>query len=130
MKILFFNSLYQPNIIGGAERSTQLLVEEIAKHTNHIPVLVTTTNKEDYIDYVNGVKVYYLNYRQIYWMYYSKQKPIYVKPLWHLIDIINPFIMNQVDRIIKKEHPTLVHTNNLSGIQLVHGSLRKNIIYQ
>jgi len=55
MKAVIINSLYYPNIIGGAEKSTQIIAENLSQYGIE-PIVVTISDKEK-IDYVNGVKV-------------------------------------------------------------------------
>lgn len=113
MKILIFNTLYYPNQIGGAEKSVQFIAEGLLSF-GHEPVVVCTSDK-DYIDVVNGVKVYYVNTNNIYWAYNAKEEKSYKKPLWHLIDSYNIFAKDKIEKIIKDEKPDVVHTNNLAG---------------
>ncbi|MBM7652544.1 glycosyltransferase family 4 protein [Neobacillus cucumis] len=117
MKILIFNTLYYPNIIGGAEKSVQLLAELLVKN-GHEPVVVSTA-KEDGIDYINKVKVYYLNHRNLYWSIESKNKNPLQKALWHGIDIYNPRFVNKINDIILNEKPDVIHSNNLTGFSMV-----------
>jgi len=112
MKILIINSLYFPNIVGGAEKSVQIIVENLKKF-DMIPVVVTISDEER-IDYINGVKVYYVHHSNIYWSYYSKTKKYILKPFWHLFSLYNFIITKKVNSIIEKENPDVVHTNNLS----------------
>jgi len=123
MKILIFNTLYYPNQLGGAEKSVQLLAEGLVKKGEEV-VVVTTSNKE-YIDYVNGVKVYYLKINNLYWPYISKEQNKIKKPLWHLIDSYNIFNPNKIDQIIKKENPDVIHTNNLAGFSVIVWKIAK-----
>ena len=113
MKILIFNTLYSPNQIGGAEKSVQLLAEELLL-AKHEPIVVCTSNK-DYISYINGVKVYYVKTNNLYWNYHAKEKNKYIKPLWHIIDSYNILVSRKVSAIFKTENPDIVHTNNLAG---------------
>ncbi len=122
MKILIFNTLYYPNQIGGAEKSTQLLAETLLKNGEE-PIVICTSNK-DYIDYVNGVKVYYVNVPNLYWAYSSKEENKCKKPIWHLIDSYNPF-NNKLSSIIDKEKPDIIHTNNLAGFSVSVWKLTK-----
>lgn len=115
-KILIVNSLYFPNVTGGAERSVQLLAEGLKKAG--LNVIVISTADQDKIDIVNEIKVYYLNIPNLYWMRTAKQQPKYKKPLWHLIDSYNPFAASKLTEIIKTEHPDLIHTNNLAGFSV------------
>lgn len=123
MKVLIFNSLYYPNIVGGAERSVQLLAENLQRR-KVIPVVVSTSNK-DYIDYINGVKVYYVKVPNLYWMKEAKEKSKWKKPLWHLIDTYNPFIKRKILKILRDEKPDIVHTNNLAGFSVKVWELAK-----
>ena len=116
MKILIVNSLYYPNVTGGAERSVQLLAEGLKKAG--VDVIVVSTADQDKIDIVNEIKVYYLNIPNLYWMRTAKQQPKYKKPLWHLIDSYNPFAASKLTEILKTEHPDLIHTNNLAGFSV------------
>ena len=47
MKVMVINSLYYPNIIGGAEKSTQVIVENLKKFDIE-PVVLTISDKEKY----------------------------------------------------------------------------------
>jgi len=116
MKILIFNSLYSPNIVGGAEKSTQLLAEGL-KTKGWQPVIVTTADHKETGE-VNGIKVYYLKTPNLYWICDAKKQPAYKKPIWHIIDAYNPFIKKSLTQIIEKEKPAVIHTNNLTGISV------------
>lgn len=112
MKVMIVNSLYYPNIIGGAEKSIQIIAENLKKF-GIIPVVVSISDKEK-IDYINGVKVYYIHHSNLYWSYYSKKKKTVLKLFWHLLSLYNFIILKKIKRIIEKENPDIVHTNNLS----------------
>ena len=58
MKVLVINSYYYPNIIGGAERSTQLIAEGLKRAGHEVMVFCL---KHETLDEVNGVKVYRAN---------------------------------------------------------------------
>ncbi len=113
MKILIFNTFYHPTQVGGAEKSVQFIAEGL-KAKGHEPIVVCTSNK-DYVDTVNGVKVYYVNTNNIYWSYVSKEQNKLLKPIWHMIDSYNIFCKNNIEEIVKDENPDVIHTNNLSG---------------
>ncbi|MBD3257705.1 glycosyltransferase [candidate division GN15 bacterium] len=116
MKILFVNSLYYPNVVGGAERSLQLLAESLAAAGEEIVVL--STDDETHSGMVNGVRVYYVRSPNLYWMRTAKSQPAYKKPLWHMIDSYNPRVRPIVSDIIAKEKPEILHTNNLAGLSV------------
>jgi len=122
MKILIFNTLYYPNQIGGAEKSTQLLAEGLK--SEGLEVIVVTTSNKDYIYYLNGVKVYYVNMPNLYWAYNAKEEKKYKKPIWHLIDSYNPF-NKKIEKILDNEKPDIIHTNNLAGFSVSVWKLAK-----
>ena len=113
MKILIVNTLYYPNIVGGAERSVQFLAENFVKAGHEIVVVSATPEPGCHTDVINDVKTYYVGIKNLYWPF-AKSKPKWLKPLWQIIDAYNPFMAREIDRILEIEHPDLVHTNNLS----------------
>ena len=116
MKVLLVNSLYYPNVVGGAERSVQLLAESLAAAGDEIVVLTTSDKTRQ--DAVNGIKVHYLSVPNLYWMRTAKSQPSYKKPLWHIVDSHNMFATRQIGEVIRAEHPDVVHTNNLAGLSV------------
>ncbi|MDD3049330.1 MAG: glycosyltransferase [Bacilli bacterium] len=56
MKILMATPYYDPNIVGGAEISTQLIAEGLAERGHEVDVI--TVGIEDSIKIMNGVKIY------------------------------------------------------------------------
>lgn len=116
MKILIFNSLYTPFEVGGAERSVQLLAEELAnrRHT----VTVACTGPTDDRAVVNGVDVRYLRIPNLYWMRTSSSRPSLIKPLWHAIDMDNRWAEPAYWKLITETSPDLIHTNNLAGLSV------------
>lgn len=113
MKVLLFNTLYYPNIVGGAERSTQLIAETLLK--KGFDVIVICTSKKDQIDIVNGVKVYYVYIPNIFWRYEAKNQSTIKRIVWRLFDYHNFYTKNKISRILKKEKPDVCHTNNIAG---------------
>ncbi|WP_165608368.1 glycosyltransferase family 4 protein [Desulfoscipio geothermicus] len=118
MKVLFINTLYYPNIVGGAERSVQFLAEALVHESHNSVVISTMPGTGVQTGEVNGVKVYYVGLKNFYWPFRDKQNPALLKPFWHLIDSYNPFMAKEVDKIIEKERPDVVHTNNLAGFSV------------
>ncbi len=118
MNILIFNTLYYPNFVGGAEKSVQNLAEGLLKLDNKVTV-VSTTDKLDYSDTINGVFVHYINNKNIYWGFNNSKQGLITKPLWHLIDSYNVFIKSKILEIIKEVNPDIIHTNNISGFSVI-----------
>jgi glycosyltransferase involved in cell wall biosynthesis len=115
MKVLLLNALYTPYLLGGAERVVQSLAEGLAD-AGHEPIVITTApQKGNRLDQVNGIKVYNIGLRNVYWPWGRVDKPKALKLLWHTLDTYNPWMAREVARILDAEHPDVVHTNNLAG---------------
>ncbi len=125
MKVLIFNSLYFPNLVGGAERSVQILAEGLLEK-GITPVVVSTSDK-DYEENINGVKVYYVKVPNLYWMKIAKEQPRWKKPIWHLVDIYNIFAERKIREILINERPDIVHTNNLAGFSVIVWKIAKEL---
>ena len=113
MKVLLVNTLFEPYVLGGAERSVKILATYLKKRGLE-PVVLTTFNRNKKA-IVDGITVYYMKTPNIYWPFYAKKKPPYLKPIWHAIDAFNPLSPKIVKGIIRKEKIKLMHTNNLAG---------------
>lgn len=120
MRILILNSLYQtpkhPRIVGGAEKSVQLLAEALAGDGHEVEVIRgIAPGTSPTVEEVNGVKVYGAPIRNIYWPFGTEVSAPYLRPLWHLIDDWGPapaLVKQRLD-IFK---PDVVHTNTLAGL--------------
>ncbi len=66
---------------------------------------------------INGVKVYYVGLKNLYWPFGSS-RPEPLKPLWHTVDTYNPAMAQAVADILDAEQPDIVHTNNLTGFSV------------
>lgn len=118
MNILVINTLYSPNIGGGAEIICQEQAEGLAVRGHHVAVLTTgpkgTGLKQDV---VNGLTVYRAGIKNVYWQYgrpTGKLKHF----LWHLWDIYNSKMMKFVENVINKEKPDIVLCHNMAGFSV------------
>ena len=115
MKLLFISALYHPNQVGGAEKVARILAESMLQQ-GHQPVVVTThAGPGDRISHVNGVKVYYIGLKNLYWPHSHKERPAIAKAFWHGIDRYNPLMARAVARVLDTEKPDVVHTHSLMG---------------
>lgn len=60
MKIAIINTLYYPNVVGGAGRSVQFLAEALVKKGHEVVVICTAPEQGIQTEQLNGAKVYYL----------------------------------------------------------------------
>ncbi|UGU17992.1 glycosyltransferase family 4 protein [Sinomicrobium kalidii] len=116
MRILIINTLYHPYKVGGAERSVQALAENLAD--NHILVGVVTlgTEKESYV--LNGVKVWRLKMKNLFWPFSGKDHSGIQKFFWHVNDINNKRYKNELQKIFEEFNPDVINTNNLAGFSI------------
>lgn len=119
MKILFINTLYTPNLIGGTERAVQLLAEGLVKEGHRVAVASTSPETGVQSATVNGVKAYYVGLKNLYWPYGDRENYRALKPLSHALDTRNPWMAREVARILDEERPDLVHTNGLGGFSVL-----------
>src|SRR5690554_1736390 len=115
MRVLVVATLYYPNIVGGAEISTQLLCETLVKR-GHIVHVLTTCKGKTFSAIVNGVTVVYINQKNIYWKYPDREKSIFSKLLYHTLDIYNFFYKKEILKIIRNFRPDVINTQNLCGL--------------
>lgn len=119
MKILFVNSLYFPIQVGGAEKSVQFLAESLASMGHEVGVIsLIDSRATPSSQIINGVKTYTITLSNLFWPFSERTAPSILKLLWHLIDVLNPFNLRAIDRIIEEFKPDVVHTNNLKGISV------------
>ncbi|MDA3840176.1 MAG: glycosyltransferase [Patescibacteria group bacterium] len=109
MKVCLINNLYKPYNRGGAERYVENLFKGFSGLSDDVVVIST----KPYGKKLGEEKdVYYLNS-----LYFNLSKfPKLFRFFWHLFNIINIYKYFQVRKIIKKEKPSLVITNNLVGL--------------
>ena len=125
MKILYINTLYAPNNVGGAERVVQSLAEGVARAGHQAVVVSAAAQAGTQTNWVNGVKAYYVGLKNVYWPYEDKRFHPALKAAYHVLDTYNPWMGRAVARILDEEHPDLVHTNNLAGFSSLAWQLVK-----
>lgn len=118
MKICLISNLYPPFILGGAEVSVRRTAEELVKRGNDVIVITTSPERRTYVEKVNGVKVYRVKQMNLYSLYHHQEKHFILKPLWHIIDLWNPYSYKTIKDILKKETPDVVHVHNYKGFSL------------
>ncbi|WP_248311553.1 glycosyltransferase family 4 protein [Bosea sp. ASV33] len=113
---MFVNTLYPPNIIGGAEVSVALLAKALANRGIDIGVVTFHDSAEEATEIVEGVKVHRVPLDNVYWPFGLTHRPSPLKRLrWHANDIWNGSAAARFGRILDRERPEVVHTHNLIG---------------
>lgn len=117
MKICLISNLYPPNVLGGAEVSVKKVSEELVKR-GHEVIVITTQFNDKKIEIINGVKIYQIDPLNIYAIYDHPNKTVFLKPLWHIIDLWNPYDDAIIKKILKRENPDVVHIHNFKGLSI------------
>jgi glycosyltransferase involved in cell wall biosynthesis len=115
VKPLFVSALYHPNCVGGAEKVVHTIAEGLLDE-GHQPVVVTTQEgSSGRIAHVNGVKVYYVGLKNLYWPHAREERSALAKAVWHGIDAFNAAMARAVGKVLDAERPDVVHTHSLTG---------------
>ena len=126
MKICLISNLYPPNVLGGAEVSVKKVSEELVKK-GHEVIVITTPFSENDVETINGVKIYQVKPLNIYHIYDHLNQSMLIKPLWHIIDLWNPYDERIIKNILKTEKPDIVHIHNFKGVSLSSFSPAKSL---
>jgi glycosyltransferase involved in cell wall biosynthesis len=115
MKILYVVNTYYPDVNGGAPRSVQLLAESMVSDGHTAIVVRLSDNAKIEIYEHNGVKVYSLPVRNIFFPREEITPGKLARLVWHLIDMFNPLAAYDFWKILKTERPDIVNTNTIAG---------------
>lgn len=116
MKILNVHTLFEPYTLGGAENISMSLALGLKKYGHDITVLSTSDkNKNTSFENIRDLKVVRIPIKNVYWNY-NNQKPKAVKRVvWHAMDIYNPFMAKEVEKVIKKDNFDVAICHNITG---------------
>lgn len=118
MNIAIINTLYWPFKVGGAEVSVQILAESLSREGHQVSIITLTNRNHKNITNHNGVTIYQLPLRNIYWPFSGEKRSTPQKILWHAIDNYNFLSKQDISSILKEVAPDVVHTNNLAGFSV------------
>lgn len=117
MKILIVNSFYYPNVVGGAENSTQLLAEGLSKENTVKVFTIDSLNKASKEEKINNVDVYRSNgglfNAQVR---LTKKGSKLIKITNKFVELYNFSIKKELSKLIEEFEPDIIHTNNVYGI--------------
>jgi glycosyltransferase involved in cell wall biosynthesis len=127
MKIVYINSFYAPDEVGGAEKSVRFLAETLQAQGHQTAVI--TLGRQDESTQLNGVRIERIAAPNLYFPADAGQQSGWKKLLWHSIDSFNPKAAHRVGALLDKIQPDVVHTNNLSGFSAaIWGAVHKRHI--
>lgn len=113
-KVLIVNTLYTPNLVGGAERSVQSLAEGLVCLGLEVRVVCFHNKPEREVNNINGVDVIYLPHCSTFWPFdKGTKRGKLTKIIWHLHDYYNFKAKSLLKNEIENFKPDCLHTNNL-----------------
>jgi glycosyltransferase involved in cell wall biosynthesis len=115
MKVLIVSNVYYPTKVGGAEKAAQYLAEGLVARGHDAVVATLSPKKRSEVATVNGVRVYYLPLRNVYYLQPHNSRSTATKGLWHAMDTYNPFMAASLGRVLDVERPDVVNTHNMAG---------------
>lgn len=117
MRLAFASQLYAPIRFGGAELSTQLLCEALARRGHDVHILTTQLPGLMECETVNGVQVRRVASPNIYAWDGQKRPPLQTG-IWHGIDIWNPVMLARARSWLMKTQADVFHTNTIAGMSV------------
>lgn len=115
MKVLFINTLYHPNVLGGAEKTVQTLAEALVARGHAAVVISLAPDGARQTRDVGGVRVHYERLLNFFWPFGGVQRSAWRRLCWLMLDAFNPLMAWRVFTILRQERPDLVQTSNLLG---------------
>ena len=120
MKICHISSaLYSPKVLTGVEVYVRNLTRQLAKHGHQVSVITTSPEspRKATVSELDSVKVYSFCPLNIYERSESPRKPLFLKLIWHGLDLIwNPHTYMVIRGILKREEPDVVHIHNFRNL--------------
>jgi glycosyltransferase involved in cell wall biosynthesis len=116
MKIVIISSFWDLKTGGGTAVVVRGLAYGLQSLGHKVVVITTHRHNKTTADHENGLTVYRLFPKNLYWIRDKHEQPITKRIVWHLIDIWNPHAYLQVRKILSREKPDIVHTHKLQGM--------------
>jgi glycosyltransferase involved in cell wall biosynthesis len=118
MKILFANTLYPPNIGGGAEVALADMVTAFRARGHQCTVLATHGGKGVLREEVQGAPVLRIGHRNVYWGFPLAAHSAPARTAWHAIDGYNPAMAHEAGKMMDEVAPDVLVCHNLAGLSV------------
>lgn len=115
MRILYVNTLFPPDVGGGAELTLAALAAGQQRAGNEVMVVTTTKSGRIINESMNGVAVTRVPLHNFYWHNDVQPQSAWKRLLWHLRDIHNSAMAKSLAAVIAKYNPDLISLHNLVG---------------
>lgn len=127
MKLLFINTLYHPDIGGGAEIVLRRQAELLAARGHTVQILTIGDVPEPREEWVNGVLVLRQPYANLYYHHRREGIPSWKRSLWHLRDRFNRTMAQRARSVVDRFKPDVVSCHNLAGWSVSVWSMLKRL---
>ena len=123
MKICMISNLYPPYHRGGAGVVVKRTVDELINQGHEVIVISAKpfagiSSLKPELESSGGEQIYRFYPLNLYFSKNDHKFPLFIRAIWHLIDVINPINGWNIRSILKKEKSDVVITHNLKGIGL------------
>src|ERR1043166_4938821 len=99
MKVLLLNALYPPNVVGGAERSVEMIATGLAERGHEVVAVSAAPGRETSCSTQGPVRSWYLPLANLYWPFPVADASTGRKLLWHAIDSLNPSMVGALGEV-------------------------------
>jgi glycosyltransferase involved in cell wall biosynthesis len=129
MRILLVNTAHPSTVKGGAEAAVLDLAKRLVKRGHSVALVTHHKSWRGSRGEEDGVRLYTLGNRNIYYAFSNSKPPSPFRFLWHGIDSANPFMEYAFGRILDREKPDIVNTHVLVGLsQAIWRAVKKRHI--
>lgn len=118
MKVCLITNLYPPYVRGGAEQVVAKTVRAL-RSEGHTVVVITTTPEKPEKSEEDGVLVYRLHPKNIFFYTDAHRHSAVVRLLWHAVSMFHWGVAEEIRKILVEVEPDIVHTHNLMGLSFL-----------
>lgn len=118
MKVCIITNTYSPDLIGGSNVYTNIIVKELRERNYEVVVITASPDRKDSIKIHGAIKIYSFHPLNISTCSEIGGRPILLQGLWTVLDIYNRYSYTKIVAILKKENPDIVHLHTPLDITL------------
>ena len=118
MKLLLINSIYKPYVGGGAEIVFEDHVQGFKERGYDVEVLSLAKDGIFKIEEIDGVKVYRIPVKNLYWPDPQSKPNGLIRKIWHIFDMYNFLMRKSVSKVLKMASPDIVVCHNIPGFSV------------
>ncbi|MFZ5783496.1 MAG: glycosyltransferase family 4 protein [Pseudomonadota bacterium] len=120
LSVLVVNSLYRPQMVGGAEVVAEMLATKLAAGGHRVSVVTSCSRERDHsVDEMDGVTVYRFFPKNLWWLHErfapGDRRSAFDKLRWRITDAWNQDAARKFAEILDRVRPDVVHTHNIKG---------------